>query len=212
MPSANLFSPQEVSIFGTDASGKPFFHAARVISIDGFEVTLDGVQRPLEINDIVGLLHQGQRARFQVVGVGYKESPQKGQVTLRALELQKNLFGVSGSAAPGQDSTLPVGRERRQHARISCHGTVVFRREDTDLSDAGALRLLSEGGCYIKTAATAPPLSRLDLAMSVEGLELRTQGQVQASQPGFGMGIAFGEMNPASRARLHHWTTQRCKS
>ena len=175
-------------------------------------MTVDGVQRPLEVNDVVGLLHLGKRARFQVVRVGQEETPERGRVILRNLELQKNLFGESVYAAPVQEPSASPGRERRQHARISCRGAVVFRRDGAGLSDVGTLRFLSESGCYIETAATTPPLSHLDLAMNVEGMELRAEGQVQASQPGFGMGIAFRDMTPGCRARLHQWAAQHCKA
>ncbi len=201
---------QPVSVFGSDASGKPFFQAVRVVSIDGFEVTVAGVQRTLEVNDVVGVRHGEAKARFQVAWVGRAGTPQQGQVGLRALELQKDIFGqaVQGPV-PGQTRT--DDRERRRQPRIACHGTVQFHRQGASETESGALRLLSEGGCYIETKTPVPPPSRLDLTMMVDGLELRAAGEVRAADQGFGMGVAFDEMNPAHRTRLRRWTVQHCK-
>jgi hypothetical protein len=185
---------------------------AHVVRIDGFEVTVEGVQQRLDVTDVVGLRHGGQKARFQVAWVGHEGTAQQGQIGLRALELQKDIFGVAIQPEPAPARSSSVGSERRSHPRISCQGSVKFRREGADTPDSGALKLLSEGGCYIETAATAPPFSHLDLIMFVDGVELQATGKVLATNPGFGMGIEFAAMNPAYRARLHEWTAQHCKA
>lgn len=208
MPSTQEAKGREISIFGTDASGKPFFQTARIVGIDGFEIAVEGVGCTLDINNIVGLRHAGQKARFQVVWVGQQGTPQKGQVGLRALEPGKNILGTLGETSPvPAPSRSFAGPDRRRHPRIPCHGSVKFRRELGGDLDAGTLQCLSETGCYVETAATAPCSSSLDLIVNAEGLELRSVGLVRASDPG-GMGIAFGAMNPAYRARLQEWVFQ----
>lgn len=201
-----------VSVFGSDATGKPFFQAARVVSIDGFEITVEGVPQRLEVDDTVGVRYGEAKARFQVAWVGHAGTPQEGQVGLRALDLQKDIFaqGAPSAPLPGQVARSD-GRERRRQPRIVCHGKVEFHREGASRAESGALRLLSEGGCYIETKAPAPPPSRLDLTMVVDGLELRAAGEVRAVDQGFGMGIAFDEISPAHRARLREWAVQHCK-
>lgn len=208
MTSAKSAAGREVSVFGTDATGKPFFQTARAVSTIGLEVTLEGVQRTLEVNDMVGLRHAGQKGRFQVVGVGREGTPQQGQVRLRALEPEKNILGTGVGAAPvWAPKPSFVEGDRRRQPRIPCHGSVKFRREGAGDLDAGTLRCLNESGCYVETEATAPCSSLLDLVLNAEGLELSSVGVVRASDPG-GMGIAFGEMNPAYRSRLQEWVFQ----
>ncbi len=207
MPSTQAEKAREVSIFGTDASGKPFFQTAYVVSSDGFEVTVEGMRCMLDVSNVVGLRHAGQKARFQVVSVGREGTPQQGQVCLRALELGRNILGAGVGAAPDQPPKSYEGRERRSQPRIPCQGSVKFRREGVSSLDAGALRCLNESGCYIETEATAPCSSLLDLILNAEGLELLSVGVVRASDPA-GMGIAFGEMNPAYRSRLQEWMFQ----
>lgn len=203
MTSAKSAGPSEISIFGTDAAGRPFSQTARLARIDGFEVTIEGVERTLDVNNIVGLRHGGEKARFRVVWVGRKGTPQQGQLGLRAVDTGKDIFAGAAAAEPA-----PSGRERRRFPRIQCHGDVRFRREGSEATVSGALTILSEGGCYIQTATTFPQLAHLDLRMNVEQMELQSIGEVHALKPGAGMGIAFVEMNRTDRIRLHEWVSQ----
>ncbi len=212
MTSARPAAGREISVFGTDTAGKVFFQTARAVSINGFEVTVEGVQHKLEVNDIVGVRHAGQKGRFQVVWVGRDGTPQQGQVGLRALELHKDIWATSAPSPSRMPAPLSkpslAGRERRRYPRISCRGSVTFRREGGAGQETGALQVLGEGGCYVETATAAPCFSHLDLFVNAEGLELRALGEVRDSRAGLGMGIAFGEMNPAYLSRLQEWVFQ----
>lgn len=208
MTSAKSEAGGEVSVFGTDATGRPFFQTARVVGVSGFEVTVEGMQRTLDVSNVVGIRHAGQKGRFQVVAVGREGTPQQGQVRLRTLEPEKNILGTGTKAAPALASKVSfVGRDRRLQPRIPCQGSVKFRREGAGDLDGGTLRCLNENGCYVETEATAPCSSLLDLVLNAEGLELSSVGVVRASEPG-GMGIAFTEMNPTYRSRLQEWVFQ----
>ena len=206
MSSAESTPSREVHIFGTDSAGKPFFQTARAFGFKGIDVTLDGLSCTLKLNDTVGIRHAGQKARFRVLWVGAEGTPRQGQVVLRALELEKNIFGleVPGKPAPLAASSFG-GRERRQYPRIPCHGTVKFHCKGTIMPSAGKLQILSEGGCYIETLSTAPCFSHLDMVVNAEGLELQAEGVVRDSHAGCGMGVAFREINPAYLNRLQEW-------
>lgn len=204
-----------MSVFGTDLAGRPFSQNARAVSLKATEVTLEGLRCTLKLNDVVGLRHGGQKARFRVVWVGSEGTPQRGQVGLRALEPEKNIWGAPTEKPAEKPALVPkpafAGHDRRKHTRIPCSGSVKFRREGAGTPDSGRLVDLSEGGCYVETVSTAARFSRLDLMLNTEGLELRAVGVVQASHPGFGMGIAFGEMSPAYHSRLREWVFQHSK-
>ncbi len=209
MSSAQPTADREVSVFGTDVAGKPFSQTARAAVISGTEVTVEGVRSILKVNDIVGVRHAGQKARFRVMWVGAEGTPQQGQAGLRAVELEKDIFGPG---APGKSAPLAplsfTGHERRRYPRIPCYGTARFRCEGTHIPSGGKLQVLSEGGCYIETLSTAPRFSHLDLTVNAEGLELRAVGVVRDSLAGCGMGIAFYEMAPAYLNRLQEWVFQ----
>lgn len=210
MTSAKSSAGREVSVFGTDTAGKPFFEKARAVSISGFEVTLEGLGRMLDVNNVVGVRHGSQKARFQVVWVGRQGTPEQGQVGLRALELDKDIWAMESQPRAPALLTHPAvsGRERRRYQRIWCQGQVEFRRRGADDRTLGKLQVLGEGGCYVQTLTAAPYLSELDLLVNADGLELRAPGVVRDSQAGFGMGIAFGEIHPAQLTRLQQWVSQ----
>ncbi len=206
---------RKISIFGTDAAGKPFFHSATVLTIAGSEMTVGGLDFILGRDDVVGIRYAGQKGRFHVSWVGADGTPQQGQAGLRPLEIESMVW-ASLTGRPEQtpvptQNPFSTGRDRRRYPRIRCQGSVRFQREDAESPDLGRLQLLSEGGCYVQTLSTAPASSQLDLVVNTQGLELRAQGVVRDAHVGFGMGIAFAEMNAASRAQLRAWASQHCK-
>ncbi len=209
MTSENSAAPRDVSVFGTDVTGRPFFQSARALCISRFEVTILGLQRTLEVNSVIGVRYGTQKARFRVMWVGAEGTPQQGQIGLRAVEPEKDIFWleVERRSAPLAAPSF-AGRERRRYPRIPCHGSVKFRCEGTITPTAGELQVLSEGGCYIETLSTAPRFSHLDLTVNADGLELRATGVVRDSQAGCRMGIAFREMEPAYLCRLQDWVFQ----
>ena len=194
---------REVCVFGTDRDGKPFFETVHVL-VNGAELTLEGLGCALKPNDIVGLRDAGQKSRFRVVWVGGKGTPHEGKAGLVALAIKKSEGPIpEKSARPPR--TSPAGSERRRYPRIRCRGRVEFSREGSTDMDVGRLQVLGEGGCYVATLHTPPCLSSLHLVVQAEGLELRASGIVRDSHEGYGMGIAFGEMNPTHRARVSEW-------
>ncbi len=204
-----MSSPTEVSVFGTDVAGKVFSETARLIGIAGLEVTLEGLSRTLKVDDTVGLRQAGQKARFRVMWVAEQGTPQQGQVRLRTLEPEKGLWETLTRTVPQRPAAAAgasiAGHERRRYPRIPCWGNVSFRCEGTMLPNAGKLKVLGEGGCYIETGSTAPRFSHLDLILNAEGLELQVVGVVRDTEAGCGMGVAFREMNPACLDRLQQW-------
>ncbi len=201
---------REVSVFGTDSTGKPFFQTARAVSISGFEVTLEGLDRVLDLNNVIGVRHGGQKGRFQVVWVGTAGTPEQGQIGLRSLELDRDIWAQTAPrpAANPQAHPAVAGRERRRYPRVWCQGRVEFRQKGGQDPILGRLQVLGEGGCYIQTLTAAPELSELDLRVNAEGLELRAPAVVRDSQAGFGMGVEFGAIHPAHLARLQEWVSR----
>lgn len=200
---------REVTVLGTDIGGKPFFQPAWTVHISGPEVTLEGLRTTLKVNDTVAVRHAGQKARFRVMWVGATGTPQQGQVGLRSLEPEKDIFGVEALGMPASPAPESLsGHERRRYPRVQCAGRVRFRCEGIITPTDGRLQVLSEGGCYIETLSTAPRFAHLDLTVNAEGLELRAAGVVRDSHAGCGMGIAFREMDPACLNRLQEWIFQ----
>ena len=201
---------REVMVFGTDTAGKAFFQTARAVSISGFEVTLEGLNCDLSVNNVVGLRHRGQKARFQVVWVGREGTPQQGQIGLRSVEFEKDIWTTEPQPRRAIAVNHPAiaGSERRRYPRVWCQGRVEFRRNGSETPILGRLQVLGEGGCYIQTLTTAPDLAELELRVSAGDLDLRVPAVVRDSQAGFGMGVEFGQIHPAHLARLQEWISR----
>ncbi len=176
----------------------------------GFEVTLEGLDRALGVNDVIGVRHAGQKGRFLVAWIGKPGTSEQGQIGLRALELEKDIWAVAAAPRPSAPQSHPAvaGRERRRYPRVWCQGRVEFRRKGGEEPILGRLQVLGEGGCYIQTLTAAPYLAELELRLNAEDLELRAPAVVRDSQAGFGMGVEFGQIHPAQLARLQEWVSR----
>lgn len=211
---------REVSLFGTDAAGKPFSDAAHAVSINGPEITVEGIKCALRVNLLVGIGYAGQEGLFRVAWVGAEGTPQQGRVGLRELEPEKKVLRsmtttlaldrMAGNTtlvleAQGRPEPVP---DRRRFPRIQCEGDVLFRRDGADTFDSGELKFLSEDGCYVQTKKTAPSLSEVVLSLKVEDLEVEAIGVVHGLQPEFGMGLNFLVMTPDQRNLLQEWVAR----
>ncbi len=211
---------REVSLFGTDAAGKPFSDAAHAVSINGSEITIEGAKCALRVNLLVGIGYAGQEGLFRVAWVGDEGSPQHGRVGLRELQPEKKVLrSMTTTLALDRmagNTTLVLEAERRpqptpdrrRFSRIHCDGDALFRRDGAETFDSGELKFLSEDGCYIQTPKTAPALSQVLVSVKVEDLELEAIGEVHGLQPGFGMGLNFVVMTPEQRALLQQWVSR----
>src|SRR5687767_13453787 len=92
--------------------------------------------------------------------------------------------------------------ERRQYERrpvlITCRAEGAFSHAAMRLTD------LSEGGCFVATAAQFPRGMRMTLVALVAGNEVPLAGSVAHVQPGrgFGFQIDFDESPQGTRQRL----------
>ncbi len=211
---------REVSLFGTDAAGKPFSDAAHAVSINGSEITIEGVKCALRVNLLVGIGYAGQEGLFRVAWVGDQGTAQQGRVGLREMQPEKKVLrSMTTTLALDRmagNTTLVLEAERRpapapdrrRFPRIHCDGDALFRRDGADTFDSGELKFLSEDGCYIQTNKTAPALSQVVVSVKVEDLEVEAIGEVHGLQPGFGMGLNFVVMTPEQRSLLQEWVSR----
>lgn len=214
---------REVSIFGTDAAGKPFSEATHAVSINGSEITVEGIKCPLRANLLVGIGYAGQEGLFRVAWVGGEGTPQQGRVGLRELQPEKKVLRsmtttlaldrmAGNTTLVLEEARSPAAApDRRRYPRIHCEGDALFRLQGAETFDSGEVRLLSEDGCYIATPATAPPLSRVGVSLKLVDLEVEAIGEVHGLQPGFGMGLNFLAMSADQRALLQQWVSRHHK-
>ena len=80
---------------------------------------------------------------------------------------------------------------RRTQARYACRIGAEVYRTGTSVPNHCCLTDLSSGGCYLEVPLPFPTGASVEILVRTYELKLRLRGTVQASHPGYGMGVAF---------------------
>jgi CheY-like chemotaxis protein len=110
-----------------------------------------------------------------------------------AVEPQKSRDAVApkrdAEAMPKSDAA--ERDNRRTQARYACRIGAEVYRTGTSVPNHCCLTDLSSGGCYLEVSLPFPSSSSVEIVVRTHEMKLRLRGIVQASHPGYGMGIAF---------------------
>jgi hypothetical protein len=219
----------EVRVWGTDVTGKPFFQTAHTAEVSAKGARLEGITCLKQVGEVIGVQHGNQKARFRVVWIGEKGTPEQGQIGITCLDSDKCIwtealqetetkeeFGqgpeiLSTEAAPAPAAPTPPPAttggdsrvERRRYPRYQCSGTVRLSKEGTDLPVWVRLADIGLGGCYVETLSPVPLQTTVELVIEAEGLQIRGRGKVRTLHPSVGNGIAFTQMVADDWQRLH---------
>jgi PilZ domain len=217
----------EVRVWGMDVTGKPFFQTARTAEVSAKGARLEGITCLKQVGDVIGVQYRNQKARFRVVWIGVKGTPEEGQIGIACLDSDKCIwaealqesetkekFGqgpeiLSAEAAPATPTPPPATTgsgsrvERRRYPRYQCTGAVQLSKEGTDLPTWVRLTDIGLGGCYVETLSPVPLQTTVDLVIDAEGLQIRGLGKVRTLHPSVGNGIAFTQMKADDWQRLH---------
>jgi len=109
------------------------------------------------------------------------------------------------SAAPAAE---PIADEdnRRSQTRYSCRIGAEVYRTGTSVPNHCCLTDLSSGGCYLEFTLPFPSGTSVEILVRTYEMKLRLRGVVQASHPGFGMGVAFASSTKEERENVKKLT------
>jgi CheY-like chemotaxis protein len=96
---------------------------------------------------------------------------------------------VSADATVSQSK--PDADNRRSQTRYACRLGAEVYHTGNSVPNRCCLTDLSAGGCYLEVPLPFPPGSMVEILVRTHDLKLRLRGSVQASHPGFGMGVSF---------------------
>ncbi len=99
----------------------------------------------------------------------------------------------SSSNYAAASAATPVADEdnRRAQTRYSCRIGAEVYRTGTSVPNHCCLTDLSSGGCYLEFTLPFPSSTSVEIVVRTYEMKLHLRGIVQASHPGFGMGVAF---------------------
>ena len=96
---------------------------------------------------------------------------------------------------PATNLAIPVvhadADNRRAQTRYACRLGAEVYQTGTSVPNHCCLTDLSSGGCYLEVSLPFPQGSSVEIVVRTYEMKLRLRGTVQASHPGYGMGIAF---------------------
>ncbi len=95
---------------------------------------------------------------------------------------------------------------RRAQTRYSCRLGAEVYRTGTSVPNHCCLTDLSAGGCYLEVPLPFPSGSSVEILVRTQDMKLRLRGTVQASHPGFGMGVAFELKSKEEQANVKKLT------
>jgi CheY-like chemotaxis protein len=110
---------------------------------------------------------------------------------------QESIIKSSGAKSGGGKSRSDMGLarlrsspgNRRGQSRHTCRLSADVYRMGIQVPTRCSLTDISSGGCYVEMTTPFQPGARVEIIVRTENLKLRTQGVVQSTHPGFGMGV-----------------------
>jgi CheY-like chemotaxis protein len=94
-------------------------------------------------------------------------------------------------APPTMVNALADSNNRRTQERYSCRIGAEVYRTGSSVPNHCCLTDLSSGGCYLEVPLPFPQGSSVEIVVRTYEMKLHLRGTVQASHPGYGMGVAF---------------------
>ena len=105
---------------------------------------------------------------------------------------------VPSNSAPSASETS----DRREKARYACRLGAEVYRTGINVPHHCSLTDLSPGGCYLEMPLPFPKGTSIEITVRTYDMKLQLNGAVQASHPGYGMGVAFELQTDYERDQL----------
>lgn len=145
------------------------------------------------LTDFLGanLPSEGQGEQFPDVTVEMEEPRQLATMSV-AEQTHGSRRKQNTAIADAQQSAPAVpDPDHRKEIRYACRLGAEVYRTGVSVPHHCCLTDLSFGGCYLEVPARFPEGASVEIVVRTYDMKLRLRGKVQASHPGYGMGVAF---------------------
>jgi PilZ domain-containing protein len=220
-------------------NGMPFMQTAHAVDVTRLGARLVDLFCLPEIGEIT-IQHGNQKARYKIAWTGTMGGAEAGQVGLRLLEPEKNIWGKSLSKrAPRDDAedapeegphhrptppkngsggvaavvaAAPVYAHQRMHPRYAAHAATEVLPDGGTKSVWATLTKISASGFYAETPSPLPTDIPVNVTLRTLVGQIRANGITRSSHPNAGMGIGFINLNDEDRNRLGRFIEQVMKT
>src|SRR6476661_6650647 len=107
-----------VRVWGVDMNGMPFMQTAHAVDVTRLGARLVDLFCLPEIGEIT-IQHGNQKARYKIAWTGTMRGAEAGQVGLRLLEPEKNIWGKSLSKRPYRAEAEEAPQEASRYRQAS---------------------------------------------------------------------------------------------
>lgn len=149
------------------------------------------------------------------VGIRFADVPQTSRRVLsqwiktnlsRQVKVEPSLPAVSQQPATRANAGFGLlsvsSSNRRGKSRHACRlGADVYRAGER-VPNRCTLSDISTGGCYVETPSPFPAGTSVQIVVRTLDMKLQVLGTVQATHPGFGMGVEFSLKSPYEREQV----------
>jgi len=152
---------------------------------------------------------QDEKQEFVDVTVEMEEPLQMSVISREWTPERGHRTEVEDDAAPTPSANTVVSDDpnnRRAQTRYSCRIGAEVYRTGTSVPNHCCLTDLSSGGCYLEVSLPFPQGASVEIVVRTYEIKLRLRGTVQASHPGYGMGVAFDLKTAQEQANLKKLT------
>src|SRR4051812_29812471 len=225
-----------VRVWGVDMNGMPFMQTAHAVDVTRLGARLVDLFCLPEIGEIT-IQHGSQKAKYKIAWTGTMGGAEAGQVGLRLMEPEKNIWGKALAKGhvvhdqefdPGADdgparrpipsggnggsavaaAAAPVYARQRMHPRYAAHATTEVLPDGGLKPVWATLTKISQGGFYAETPSPLPTETLVKVTLRTLVGEIRSNGITRSSHAGVGMGIAFIHLVEQDRVRLDRFIDQ----
>lgn len=103
----------------------------------------------------------------------------------------QNAYDTAAAVLEPKPAHQSEADNRRTQTRYACRLGAEVYYTGTSVPNHCCLTDLSSGGCYLEVPLPFPAGSSVEILVRTHEMKLRLRGTVQASHPGYGMGVAF---------------------
>ena len=170
--------------------------ASRRLVTDFLEAALPREVQPEQLPDVTVEVESGNSddpGQLATVSVGEQthgshggKKREDGSRARATQEVTTHEFAGASEVSADRDPD-----KRRSKARYACRLGAEVYRTGTSVPHHCCLTDLGSGGCYLEVSLPFPQGSSVEILVRTHEMKLRLRGAVQASHPGFGMGVAF---------------------
>ena len=189
-----------VKVTGVDASARHFSLMCHTLDLTYDSARIAGISASLMQGQTVFLHRFGVKAKFKVYWAG--SGTRKGQYGLKALEIEKALWGISLPQRKADEFwTQPTAKDRRRFPRYPCNGGLEIITA-FEFPYWAELIDISATGVYAKTPGPLPRHTLTKIRITVGDFMCEAHAEVMTSDPGFGMSLRFTVLSQRSMSEL----------